>query len=123
VPSTFSHASATAPSTSAFPNDPVRRVRGRRTKARPGFPSRYGVDRLVWSETHDRLDEAIVREKAIRKWRRAWKIALIEEMNPEWVDLYERLNACVRAIRCRASRVGSGFSLSASPGLTKGIES
>ncbi len=73
-------------------NDLARRVFEHKSKAVPGFSARYGVDRLVWYEPHDRIDEAIAREKAIKKWRRAWKVALIEEMNPEWVDLYERLN-------------------------------
>ena len=50
------------------------------------------MDRLVWYEGYDRIDEAIAREKAIKKWRRAWKIALIEALNPDWVDLYESLN-------------------------------
>jgi putative endonuclease len=52
----------------------------------------YGVDRLVWYEIYERIDEAIAREKNIKKWRRDWKIRLIEEMNPEWSDLYEALN-------------------------------
>ena len=65
---------------------------GAKTKAIPGFSARYGVDRLVWYETYDRIDEAIAREKDIKKWRRDWKIRLIEEMNPEWCDLYEGLN-------------------------------
>ncbi len=74
-------------------NDLSRRVWDHKTGAIPGFSSRYGVDRLVWYESYEEIDEAIGREKALKKWRRAWKIALIEEMNPEWNDLYERLNA------------------------------
>jgi putative endonuclease len=73
-------------------NDIGRRVWEHRTKMLAGFSARYGVDRLVWYETYDRVDEAIAREKAIKKWRRAWKIRLIEEMNAEWRDLYETLN-------------------------------
>jgi putative endonuclease len=69
-----------------------RRVWEHKTKAIPGFSARYGVDRLVWYEAYDRIDEAIAREKALKKWRRAWKIKLIEDMNPEWRDLYETLN-------------------------------
>jgi putative endonuclease len=56
-----------------------------------GFSAKYGVDRLVWYEAYERIDEAIAREKALKKWRRAWKIQLIEEMNPEWIDLYATL--------------------------------
>ena len=74
-------------------NNLGRRVWEHKTKVYGGFSARYGVDRLVWYEVYDRVDEAIAREKDIKKWRRAWKIRLIEEMNPEWKDLYETLNA------------------------------
>ena len=70
-------------------NDLVRRVSDHKSKAAPGFTSRYGVDRLVWFECHDDATNAISREKEIKKWRRDWKIRLIEERNPEWTDLYE----------------------------------
>jgi putative endonuclease len=73
-------------------NNLARRVWEHRTKAIPGFSARYGVDRLLWYEVYERIDEAITREKALKKWRRAWKIKLIEDMNPEWRDLYETLN-------------------------------
>ena len=61
-------------------------------KNHPGFSARYGVHRLVWMEPYDRIVDAIAREKMIKKWRRAWKIALIEEMNPKWDDLFHQLN-------------------------------
>ncbi|RRQ24205.1 GIY-YIG nuclease family protein [Guyparkeria sp. SCN-R1] len=54
-----------------------------------GFTRRYGVHTLVWYEAHPTMQGAIAREKAIKKWRRVWKIELIEEFNPEWRDLYE----------------------------------
>ena len=54
----------------------------------PGFSARYGVDRLVWFETHDDPTDAISREKELKKWQRDWKIRLIEDQNPEWRDLY-----------------------------------
>jgi putative endonuclease len=73
-------------------NDIGRRVWEHKTKAIGGFSARYGVDKLVWYEVYDRIDEAIAREKDIKKWRRDWKIRLIEEMNPTWADLYEILN-------------------------------
>jgi predicted GIY-YIG superfamily endonuclease len=50
------------------------------------------VNRLVWYEVHERIDEAIAREKSLKKWRRDWKIALIEQMNADWSDLYLTLN-------------------------------
>jgi putative endonuclease len=53
-----------------------------------GFTTRYGVDKLVWFEIYDDAATAIAREKEIKKWRRDWKIRLIEEENPGWVDLY-----------------------------------
>jgi putative endonuclease len=68
-------------------NDLVRRVYQHKTKAIPGFTSRYGVDRLVWFESYDDPTTAITREKELKIWRRAWKIRLIEESNPNWRDL------------------------------------
>ena len=55
------------------------------------FARRYAVDRLVWYETHESMISAISREKAMKKWHRAWKIRLIEETNPSWSDLSDRL--------------------------------
>ena len=57
-------------------------------KAARGFTSRYGVDRLVWFESYEDPISAITREKDIKKWRRDWKIRLIEESNPDWLDRY-----------------------------------
>ena len=68
--------------------DLIRRVYQHKTKATPGFTSRYDVDRLVWFETYDDPVTAIEREKDIKKWRRDWKVRLIEESNPGWKDLY-----------------------------------
>ncbi len=56
-----------------------------------GFTARYSVRRLVWFESHETMAQAIMREKALKHWLRAWKIALIEERNPDWVDLYPGL--------------------------------
>jgi len=58
----------------------------------PGFTRRYGVKRFVWYEVHGEVRDAIAREKAIKRWRRAWKLALIEAENPQWLDLYETMN-------------------------------
>jgi putative endonuclease len=68
--------------------DLVGRVYQHKTKVMKGFTSRYAVDRLVWFETYDDPVSAITREKEIKKWRRDWKIRLIEESNPDWRDLY-----------------------------------
>jgi putative endonuclease len=70
-------------------SDLVRRVYEHKTKAVPSFSADYDVDRLVWCETYDDPANAIEREKKLKKWRRDWKIRLIEETNPGWVDLYE----------------------------------
>lgn len=70
-------------------NDLVRRVYEHREKLTPGFSSRYNITNLVWFETYDDPTSAIAREKEMKKWRRAWEIALIVENNPEWNDLYE----------------------------------
>lgn len=54
-----------------------------------GFSKMYGCSMLVWFEQHMEIGAAISREKEIKKWRRAWKLALIEKANPQWRDLYE----------------------------------
>ena len=72
-------------------NDIVRRGHEHRTKAVDGFTTRYGVDKLVWFEIYDDPLTAINREKELKKWRRAWKIRLIEENNREWIDLYPEI--------------------------------
>ncbi|OJU29500.1 MAG: GIY-YIG nuclease [Nitrobacter sp. 62-13] len=69
-------------------NDIVRRVHEHRTKSVEGFTKRYNVDKLVWFETYDDIAHAITREKELKKWRRDWKIRLVEEDNPNWTDLY-----------------------------------
>ena len=74
-------------------SDLVKRVWQHKTKAAPGFTAQHGVDRLVWFEAHDEAEPAIRCEKQIKKWQRAWKIRLIEEQNPNWVDLYPSIIA------------------------------
>ncbi len=65
------------------------RVSEHRQKLRPGFTSKYEVDRLVWFEVHDTRESAFVRESQIKKWNREWKLRLIERSNPSWRDLIE----------------------------------
>lgn len=72
-------------------NDLVRRVYEHKEKLLPGFTSRYDVRRLVWFEAYDDPTSAIEREKEIKKWRRKWKIELIEKENPDWKDLYPEI--------------------------------
>ena len=56
-----------------------------------GFTRDYGVHDLVWYEPHETMESALSREKAMKKWRRRWKVELIEEANPDWLDLYSSL--------------------------------
>ena len=68
-------------------NDLVRRVAEHRSGGADSFTRRYNVFRLVWYEAHSEIAEAILREKRIKRWRRAWKVELIEGENPVWYDL------------------------------------
>ncbi len=69
-------------------NDLIRRVHEHKSKAVPGFTHQYSVDQLVWFDQTDSVESAIAAEKRLKRWNRAWKIALIEKTNPEWRDLY-----------------------------------
>jgi putative endonuclease len=68
--------------------DLVRRVYQHREKLVAGFTQRYGVNRLVHFEAFGEIGAAILREKQLKRWNRAWKVRLIEEKNPNWNDLY-----------------------------------
>jgi putative endonuclease len=69
----------------------VKRVWGHKNNLVDGFTKRYGVHVLVWFEVHESMESAIMREKAIKAWKRHWKLELIEKENSEWKDLYEKL--------------------------------
>ena len=69
-------------------NNLIRRVAEHRLKSVKGFTKKYEVDKLVYFEQFDDAENAIGREKQLKKWNRAWKIRLIEEVNPNWDDLY-----------------------------------
>ncbi len=73
-------------------NELLRRVHEHREGLLPGFTRRYGVKRLVYYETYQDVGDAVHREKSLKEWRRDWKIALIEQSNPEWVDVYDGLS-------------------------------
>ena len=72
--------------------DLSRRVWEHKQQLTPGFTSDYGVNLLVWYEVYDRIIDARHREYTIKRWRRAWKLELIEATNPEWRDLSPDLN-------------------------------
>jgi putative endonuclease len=73
-------------------SDLSRRAFEHREGALHGFTKKYNVKRLVWYEAHESIVEALRREKAIKHYSRAWKIAPIEAENPDWLDLHNRLN-------------------------------
>jgi len=69
----------------------VKRIWEHKQHAVAGFTKKYRVTQLVWYEVHETMASAINREKAIKNWKRAWKINVIEAMNPDWRDLYDDL--------------------------------
>ncbi len=72
-------------------DDLVKRVWMHKEEALPGFTKDHGVKLLVWYEIHESRETAFKRERQIKKWNRAWKLDLIEKMNPGWRDLYEEI--------------------------------
>jgi len=73
-----------------FTNSLERRTSEHKQEINEGFTKRYKLHRLVYYEQFDKPKDGIRREKAIKKWNRAWKIALIEKHNPHWIDLCEK---------------------------------
>ena len=67
----------------------VQRVWQHKNDLIEGFSKRYSVHMLVWYEAHESMKSAIMREKMLKRWKRAWKIRLIQEANPKWADLYD----------------------------------
>jgi putative endonuclease len=74
-------------------NNLARRVQEHRNGAVAGFTKRYGVKTLVYFEVHDTIEQAILREKRIKVWKRKWKLEAIENMNSAWRDLFDTLNS------------------------------
>ena len=64
-----------------------KRITEHKSHAVKGFTEEYDVTMLVWAERHETFISAVTREKQIKSWQRAWKLRLIEELNPEWKDL------------------------------------
>ena len=86
-------------------SDLVARTLQHKKGAIPGFTRKYDVKRLVWFETHEDIEEAIIRERRIKNWRRKWKLQLNEKDNPHWRDLF--------------TEIGGGEEISGSP-LSRG---
>lgn len=72
-------------------SDVIKRIWEHKQNVVAGFTQRYKVHDLVWYEQHATMETAILREKTLKKWRRQWKVALIETTNPAWLDLYPGL--------------------------------
>ena len=73
--------------------DLARRVWQHRNGLGSTFCKEHGLVRLVYVEPHGTIQEAIEREKALKRWKRSWKLNLIGSANPEWRDLYDEINA------------------------------
>lgn len=69
-------------------NNLIKRIHEHKNGLVEGFTNKYGVHTLVYFEEHSDIDQAILREKQMKKWKREWKLNLIEKLNPEWRDLY-----------------------------------
>lgn len=74
-----------------FTSELPKRIWEHRNEACDGFTKQYGVKILVYYETHNDVNEAIRREKRIKRWNRKWKLELIEAGNPDWRDLYDEI--------------------------------
>jgi putative endonuclease len=72
-------------------NDRIRRISEHKGRFVPGFTRRYAVDKLVYFEEYTSILDARARERSLKRWSRAWKLALIEKANPQWRDLSEEL--------------------------------
>jgi len=72
-------------------SDLVGRVHQHRNGLSPGFARKHGCTLLVWYEAHEDLDSARLRELQMKKWKRAWKLELIEQKNPQWKDLWAEI--------------------------------
>jgi putative endonuclease len=72
-------------------NNLVRRIYEHKMGLADGFTKQYGIHRLVYYERYDDIESAILREKRLKKWNRAWKVRLIEDVNPNWDDVYSQI--------------------------------
>ena len=72
-------------------SDLIARIWQHKNDVAEGFTQKYQTHYLVWYESHATMESAIAREKSLKKWNRIWKLRLIEQFNPDWLDLYEQL--------------------------------
>jgi len=80
-------------------SDLIARVWQHKNNVADGFTQKYAVHQLIWYEAHQSMESAILREKSLKKWNRIWKLRLIEQMNPEWQDLYNQLTGLGSRLR------------------------
>ena len=73
-------------------DDLLKRVWMHREGILPGFTRDHGIKQLVWYEAHESRESALMRERQMKKWNRAWKLELIETGNPHWCDLFDSLS-------------------------------
>ena len=83
------------------------RIWDHKNKRFEGFTAEHKVHLLVWYEHHTRMENAIRREKQMKKWKRDWKIRLIEEVNPDWHDLHESIDALATLVQAQAGPLPS----------------
>ncbi len=109
-------------------SDLIRRLWEHKTGEIDGLTKTYGVNTLVYFELHATMPDAILREKQIKKWRRAWKIDLIRRGNPAWRDLYDEIAgseapaaipACAGMTQCSAQKKSSHVRKPASGGMMR----
>jgi putative endonuclease len=74
-----------------FTENLLKRTWEHKNEVADGFTKKYGIKNLVYYEAFDNYDAALKREKQLKKWQRTWKMRVIEEMNPKWEDLYEKI--------------------------------
>jgi putative endonuclease len=107
-------------------SDLIQRVWQHKNHVVEGFTEKYNVELLVWYEQHETMESAIVREKAIKKWNRAWKLKMIEKTNPDWSDLWPVITGeqvdfrvadtdCYSHVPSRHSRAGGNPAEQTSP--------
>jgi putative endonuclease len=80
-------------------SDLIKRVWQHKNEVTDGFTRKYNLQTLIWYELHSTMASAIAREKALKYWQRIWKIRIIEQVNPEWLDLYDDLTGLDSGLR------------------------
>lgn len=78
------------------------RICDHKNELRRGFTSDYAIKMLVWYEHHQSMEAAIRREKQLKAWQRAWKLRLVESMNPDWFDLHDSIDAIATLVQEKA---------------------